>query len=66
MLDLTLCRNGTQIDFLAVDENFVMQGFINLETIKTIKSVSIHVLPVFHGLLDQVNCGVIIVVIRSF
>uniref|UniRef100_A0A674APS7 Monooxygenase, DBH-like 1, like n=1 Tax=Salmo trutta TaxID=8032 RepID=A0A674APS7_SALTR len=34
-----LFRNGTQIDFLAVDENynFEMQGFINLATIKTIK-----------------------------
>ncbi|KAM9397619.1 LOW QUALITY PROTEIN: DBH-like monooxygenase protein 2 homolog [Salvelinus alpinus] len=34
-----LFRNGTQIDFLAVDENynFEMQGFVNLATIKTIK-----------------------------
>uniref|UniRef100_A0A674DDF7 Monooxygenase, DBH-like 1, like n=1 Tax=Salmo trutta TaxID=8032 RepID=A0A674DDF7_SALTR len=31
VLDLTLCRNGTQIDFLAVDENynFEMQGSIS-------------------------------------
>ncbi|KAK6325604.1 hypothetical protein J4Q44_G00049460 [Coregonus suidteri] len=33
------CMNGTQIDFLAVDDNynFEMQGAINLGTIKTIK-----------------------------
>lgn len=45
---LLLCRNGKQIDFLGLNENynFEMQQIINLGNIKTIKQVSPHYL---HG-----------------
>lgn len=40
-LSLSLCRNGKQIDFLSIDENynFELQQFISLGSIKTIKQV---------------------------
>lgn len=43
---LALCRNGTQIDFLGLDENydFDLQQITNMGVIKTIKQVS----PCFH------------------
>lgn len=41
LLSLSLCRNGKQIDFLSIDENynFELQQFISLGSIKTIKQV---------------------------
>lgn len=43
---LALCSNGTQIDFLGLDENyhFDLQQMTNMGVIKTIKQVS----PCFH------------------
>ena len=42
LIIVDFCRNGKQIDFLGLDENynFDMQQIVNLGSIKTIKKVS--------------------------